>query len=473
MKNTFFGKLLSSGLQAIAVQVLGGVFFLVIAAYLSKEEMGFINWANAVSVVLTMILSFGMDQVVVRRIAASESSDWASAAYLFHSFLGSCVTFVILFAFKTLSNDHNYKIEILPWLFAAQALLFSAGPLKQLLNAKQKFAPYGVIAIISNIIKLLAVYLFISANSLSIQAVLGILIGCAAFEFACVLFYVIAKGYFTFYFKKVAYFKLLKEAFPQYIAILFDSCLAYADRILLLLLSTAIASGDYGFAYRAYEIAKLPVVIISPIILARFAKIFIGNSKLSDEGKKQVQGLFTVEMFFACGIPLLLNMLWSPLLDHFYHGKYGSANSSEFMILSLCLPFQFYINILWTLGFAAKRYKETTRIIATTAVINVVLNLIFIPLYGGNGAAVAFLLTSVIQLLMYYHNVKKHIMEFSSKAFVVFFTISIAAYFAAISVTNVILMQLLIAVVIYLAVSLLSKQLQRKHLDILFSFLKK
>jgi O-antigen/teichoic acid export membrane protein len=161
------------------------------------------------------------------------------------------------------------------------------------------------------------------------------------------------------------------------------------------------------------------------------------------------------------------------VLDYFYHGKYGTANSLEFMILSLCIPFQFYINILWTLGFAAKRYKENTRIIAITAVSNVALNLLLIPLYGGNGAALGFFLTSILQLFLYYRNISRHIMVFSSKAFVVFLLVGIASYFVSVNVTSVVWLQLVIASVMYVGISMLSRQLHRTHWDILFSFLKK
>ena len=72
----------------MAIQVFGVLFFWVISFYLPKDEFGIISWANAVSMFLTTILSCGMEQVIVRRIAASSRSDWAAAAYFFHTIAG-------------------------------------------------------------------------------------------------------------------------------------------------------------------------------------------------------------------------------------------------------------------------------------------------------------------------------------------------------------------------------------------------
>jgi len=88
VKNKLLVKIFSSGLQAISVQILGGVFFYFISIYISKDEFGIISWTNAVSVFLTTILGFGLEQVVVRRIAASKRSDWAAAAFFIHSIAG-------------------------------------------------------------------------------------------------------------------------------------------------------------------------------------------------------------------------------------------------------------------------------------------------------------------------------------------------------------------------------------------------
>src|SRR5205814_650195 len=110
-----------------------------------------------------------------------------------------------------------------------------------------------------------------------------------------------------------------------------------------------------------------------------------------------IKRFFVLEMFFGVCLVLCINMLWTPVVVYFTHGKYGVANAMQFFILSCCLPFQFFINLLWTLCFAGKKYRSVSVITIISAVSNLLLNLVLIPLLGGMGAAKAFLIANFIQ----------------------------------------------------------------------------
>ena len=355
MKKNILKSFFSSGLQAIAVQVFGLMFMLLSSFVLSKEDFGVINWANATAMLITALLSFGMEQVVMRRIAVSDKSDWAAAAFLVHNFIGSVLSLLLICLMGALGNS-SAALQYLPMFFAAQAIVFLVTPLKQFLNAKQIFAPYGVIAIISNLVKVgIGVYLA-KFGGMTINSVGLILIGCSAFEFVAIYIYASTKANFRLKFKAVAYKKLLKESAPQFMATIFDSSLSRLDWILLGLISTYAATGEYGFAYRAYELARLPIVIIAPIILNIFARVLISGNKLADDKQQQVNELLGFEMFVAMLIPLVGNLLWSPVVGMIFKGKYGASNEIEFLLLSLCVPLHFFINLMWTLTFSAKKY---------------------------------------------------------------------------------------------------------------------
>src|SRR3569833_1734104 len=84
------------------------------------------------------------------------------------------------------------------------------------------------------------------------------------------------------------------------------------------------------------------------------------------------------------------------------NGKYGASNATEFSILSLCIPLQFFINLLWSLSFGAKRYKQVSSITVICAIGNIILNVLVIHKFGGIGEAAAFLTTMVLQAGLYY-----------------------------------------------------------------------
>ena len=472
MKSNLLKKILSSGVQAVSVQVLGGLFYFLIAKYLTKDDVGIYNWANGTAMSITMILSYGMDQIVLRRIAATEGGSWPAAAYLFHAIVTSMLSLLVLLVL-TYTLSTNSMTAYLPLFFISQALVFIGNPLKQLLSARQEFKPFAVISIVSNVSKLIIALVLIRSKTIHLNDVVCALIACAAFEFTALTIYLVFVDNFRLKFKKTAYFKLLKEATPQFFAVIFDAILARADVFLVGILCLASVAAEYGFAYRIYEIAKLPLSVISPILLARFAPMFNTNEKLTDDKCETLQQLVNIEAFVAMLIPLVLCIIWSPLLDYFYNDKFGTVNFLQFAILSISIPISFYINMLWTIGFASKKFKQITKIIVISAVFNVMANRLLIPVWGGNGAAVSFLATTVLQLIGYHWMVSKYFMRFSSVSFFILLFTGIVAYFVALKATDNILGQLVIGIGVYVLTAVVSKQVKKQHLIIVKDFLKK
>ncbi len=451
-------------MQAIAVQVLGSVFFYFISVYLSKESFGTISWMNAVSFFLLTILGFGLEQVVVRRIAASKTSDWAAAAFFIHTIVGFIITFLLLVVLSNIFKNQSAIYHYLPWFFAAQGLIYIGIPLKQFLNAKELFTPYGIISVVSNTGKIIAVCCLQQLEQLDTATVVVVLICSAVFELCCLLVYLVAKTNFSFKLHFKAYLKLIKESSAQYLSVIFDMSLSRMDWILLGIMTTNVVLADYSFAYRAYELARLPMLIIAPILLPRLSRLLASGKKLGNIQQFYINSFSTVEQFFAVLIPLMLNILWVPLISMITKGKYGDSNAVQFLILSLCIPLQFFINLLWTLSFGGKKYKQVTSITIICAATNIVLNLLLIHQFKGLGAAAAFFITTVLQGGLYYRLVNKQVMNIALKPIVIFMLSAIVIYVSATNIPVNFLLQLLIAVALYVGFAFASKQMTRQHL---------
>ncbi|WP_413667428.1 oligosaccharide flippase family protein [Mucilaginibacter sp. Mucisp86] len=461
LRSKAFIRFFSSGLQALALQVLGSIFFYVISVYLSKDSFGAISWMNAISIFITTILGFGLEQVVIRRIAASQRSDWAAAAFLFHSLVAFSATLAVLWLLSLVLHDDIYRL--LPWFFAAQGLLFMGIPLKQFLNAKEKFTPYGVIAIVSNSLRVCGAFYLIAVHQLQVRSIIMVMICTAGAELLALLTYVIAKTDFSFKFRFQAYKKLLKESTAQYISVIFDMSLSRMDWLLLGFMASKAVLADYSFAYRAYELTRLPMLIIAPVILPRLSRLM--TSKLTNELRDQVNAFNTAELLLAMLLPFVFNILWTPVVGMITGGKYGATNAGEFLILSLCIPLQFFINLLWSLSFSIKKYKAVSSVTVTCAITNIGLNFVLIPLFNGIGSAVAFLITNVLQAVLYYRLVNKHVMHISLKPFAILLPIALAGWFITAFLNVHFLLRLLLGVGFYLAAAVVTKQLSRRTIQ--------
>ena len=363
-----------------------------------------------------------------------------------------------------LIKDQAGIYRFLPWFFTAQGLIYIGIPLKQFLNAKEKFAPYGIIAVISNACKIAIAFILQQNHQLNIHTVIIILICTAGFELCCLLIYVLAKTTFSFKVHFKAYKKLIKESSVQYLSVIFDMSLSRMDWILVgIITANSVALADYSFAYRAFELARLPVFVIAPMLLPRLARLMAANNKPGILQQQHINSFIKIEMFFAGLILLSLNILWAPLVTLITKGKYGNSNSLQFLVLTLCIPLQFAINLLWSLTFGAKKYRSVSFITIICAVINIVLNLILIPKFSGLGAAVAFLITTLLQGYLYYKLVCKEIMRISLSPLILFI-IAITIYFIAAGINVHFLIQLLIAIILYLLTAILTKQMSRQHI---------
>ncbi|HYD21633.1 MAG TPA: oligosaccharide flippase family protein [Flavipsychrobacter sp.] len=473
MNNRPLKNFFTSGFQAISMQLLGGAFFYLLSVFLSKQEFGVLNWSTAISVFITTLLGFGLEQVVVRRVALNSTSDWAASAYFLHTAVGSVVSFIVLATFLWVYDSDRMTLRMLPWVFVTQCFIFMATPFRQYLNAKEQFGTYGLVSFVSNIIKIGVVLYLAPQYRLNLEVVLRMLIITSFAELAVLFFYVRAKFDLNFTFKFSAYKKLIKESSAQYMAVLFDSSLSRMDWILLGLISAQMALADYSFAYRAYEMMRLPIMIVGPVILPRFARMLSSGAHVSFDKRHEIQQLLKMETVFAGLLILVLNLLWVPVVDSFTDGKYGASNQVIFMLLSVCLPLHFATNLFWTLIFSAKKYRYITIATVITASSNIILNLALIPFLGGIGAAIAYAASTLIQTLIYCYVARRKVMRCNLYPLLIVTGITCLSYFAAVMLTGNLLLRIAIAVVVFVPLIAILKQLGKEHVSILKSYMQR
>ena len=383
------------------------LFFYILSVKLSKSDFGLISWSTATAMTMTAALSFGLELVVTRRVATSRSS-WAASAFLLHTVLTTLMLGSILIVLRLVVRpDDESNLFWLPLFFAVQCVAYIATPFKCALNARERFGPFAVISFVSNSIKVaLAVYWTVFAPW-SIWIALYILGICSVFEFVALLAYTLKCNPISTRFRMLAYRKLLKEAAPQFLTVLFDSSLARFSWILLgVLITSAAVVADYSFVFRAYEMGKMPVLAIGMILLPRLSRIAArgdgGIAGLSDT----LILVLKAEMLGAFALVLVGNLVWSPWVDALTDGRYGTPNQWIFMILSVCIPSQFAINLMWASLFAEKQFTQLSRITILTGITNLGAAFLLIPVLQGTGAALAFLLATGVQTALYAREMK-------------------------------------------------------------------
>ncbi len=405
-------SLFSANALQIAFSQLGSLFLFWLASKeLSKTEFGNFNWYFAVYGTLVSLLSFGFDFIVIKRVSAKNDID-AARMQLMQSFI-ICLVAIAPMLWIVYSGLFSTELKDTLFIFVAFQFLFLSMPFKNALTGKELFGKSARAVIVSNIVKIILItsLYFIHAITLSYISIV-----LAISNFIELIFYVLYsyrvfdKTYFSKKINFSAYKQLLRESLPQLGVIVFDSTFARIDWILVGLLSTGnaeINTAEYTFAYKIFELSKLPLLILAPILFTRFSKLFFKPETITNDTRDGVFSFLKVALIIGMTVPLFLNLTWIPVMQFFTSGKYGPENEHIYFLLSLTVPIMYMINFLWTMAFAQNQLKLTMVLSIVNSCLNILLNAVLIPKYGQTGAALSFLACNVIMFPVYFYFVKQ------------------------------------------------------------------
>jgi len=177
---------------------------------------------------------------------------------------------------------------------------------------------------------------------------------------------------------------LFVSALPLGITTIFTVVLQKADALLLSVMSGSEAVGLYGVSYKIFEFALVfPTFFVNSVypILVRHSQN--GRERLLRTVKLSGMFLFAVSV-----VGLTVGWVLSPLMIRLVAGPEFVESVRALRLLLLGLPI-FYLSALFLwLMITLGRQRQIPFIYAFGALVNVVLNLIFIPRYSFYGSAV-------------------------------------------------------------------------------------
>ena len=430
-------------LQVLGNQCLGVFIFLLISRYLDKSSFGELSWSLAVLTFTTTLLSLRLEQIVVRNVAAGEDPSGMLTLFAAHNFFTGLIFFGVLsllfLIYPGLGRQHN-----LLWILSASQLLtFWAMPFRQILAGRSAFGWLALLASISNLVRAIGLYLWVVYSTLTVESVVILFTISAAVELILGAWIVNGRLRISFGMSRPvsAYVQLIRTSLPQVGVVFLNAGIARIDWILMGILSTPAHTAEYSFAYRAYEFAPLPLLVLAPLLLNRMAK------GPGPDGAF-MHALVQVEMVLATLPTLWAVLMWAPVMDAFTGNKYGQVNIPTFLILACCIPFQYLINLYWSHDFARNRLSRIFFITAVTGVIVLVGYVLLIPVYAGAGAAAVYLVAMVVQYVLYDRGSDIGRKEWG-RCLILSMSVAVCSGLAAINLTDSLVLQLMTATALY------------------------
>lgn len=457
----------ASTTQVILNQLLGMLIFIITSRYLAKSVYGELNWSLAILTFVTTLLSLRLEQIVVRKVASGDDPSKMLTIFSAHIFFCGIVFYCLLiagsFVFPSFFQRHN----LLLILAISQLLSFFSLPYKQLVTGKELFSWLAAMSSVSNIVRSVLLAGIVIFSTLSIRQVLAIYI-ISSFAELLAGIYLVQKRMgikISIRYTIQDYYALIKESLPQIWVVFLNACIARIDWILLGIFSTQVVTAEYSFAYKLFELSPLPLLIIAPILLTRFSRYFGSHTQNNlTEKKHELSFLIRVEMILATFLPLVLNIVWVPLIDGLTQNKYGAVNKTTFLLLSFCIPFQYLINLFWTIHFSLNNLALILRITSVTCIIIVAGDLLMIPLMNARGAALVYLAAMIVEFLFY---VKYSFFADSQKSLLTLTLCVSVALLSGFSVDKMevsLLVKLFLSVTIYFMLLILTRQVKKGDL---------
>ena len=399
MKKRLVQNLSVNVIQLIINQLLGLGIFYVLSTGLDKNSFGEINLALAILMAVFNLLSCGIDQLVIKKIAAGADALSILSIYVFHVLIAGLVFYGILFSGAAFLPRNNNQYSILLLIGIGKLMIFFSTPFKQAATGMERFRLLAYMSLISNLIRCSGLIILALLHHLNLHNIIIIFISGDVIEllFCAYLFTRSTKIPLRIKWDKVNYLKLLRKSLPQTGVVLITSALARFDWIFIGIMVSAIKLAEYSFAYKIFEISTLPLLAIAPLLIPHFTKLF----QQKDIGVHELKFLVRTEMIVAAFIGLVLNICWSPIIDGLTSGKYGLINIKTIFILSLCMPLLYLNNFLWTIYFAQGRLKMILVSFIITLLVNVTGDILLIPFFKNEGAAIAFLVACLVQTIYY------------------------------------------------------------------------
>ena len=391
-------------ISQIIASICGFIWTIVIARYLGVEEYGILGFAISFSGILNILNDLGVGTHIIRHI----STDYDSAnMYLGNAIvlksIFSLVNFGLSLIILILMKCNPITIEI-TLLFTLETIFKSFyGIFASTFQAFEEGKYQGIGNSIMNLLLLIFIFIVIFTDT-----------GLFGITFAYVLSNIIALIYIylalekhiikiNLHFDKEFCKKITLASIPFALGTLLYSLYYSIDIIMLTKMVGEYSTGIYNATYKLISVLTLFYGVYTAVIFPVMSRMFKKDKEmLILSFEKSVKYL----TFIMIPIAIATQIYSTEIITLFYGQKYLEAAAPlSILIWTVCLmcvtgPASLLLN-------ASFKEVSVTKTAFIAAIFNILTNLILIPKYSYNGAALTTILTDIVLVIFYSYSMKK------------------------------------------------------------------
>ena len=385
----------------LAITGIGFLSTMLFSHILGKDLMGVYYLFVAYFGIFNMIGDGGFGQAAVKRISEGAEQNAYLTAYACLRGILTIVSTLILITISPFFVDLK-EYELVIWIIIALCAAFFGQTITRGVMGLGHMGIYNVGFGLSELARIIIQIVTVLLGFTVYGLIGGYIAGIILSGILCIKYFTFRPAKFGFRHVK----SLFIYGFWIFLISTGSTVFAYADTIFV---GYFLTNGDVGIYRVAFQFTTAATFITTAIYSTLTPKI--SNWSANNQWEKiapPVSRGITFSLILA--VPVFTGgLLLADKLLYYFYGADFAAGATACTILLLVQVISVFITLLGVALTASDHARQSFYATATAAVLNIILNCIFIPLLGINGAALATLISYSVNAVLIAHFLKRYI----------------------------------------------------------------
>lgn len=374
------------------------ITFPYVSRVLGAKSLGIYNFSSSIVSYFILIAGLGINTYAIRegakyRDKREDISLFSSQIFTFNIW-STCISYILLFcALLIFGKLRNYIACIL--VFSIQIIFTTIGT-EWIYQIYEEYLYITIRSIIFNILSIVLLFTFVHRPADYIKyAAITVFSSVGA---NIINFFEVKKFCTIKIVKKVNWHKHLKPIFTIFFATLAAMIYINSDITLLGIMKNDTTVGIYSVSAKIYSMIQTLITSVFVVTVPRLA-MYLGKRNINKYKKTLTE---VINNFILLILPAMVGLfMLSKEVIIIISGKEFLKSNSSLKILCFALLFSTLAGCLYEcILIPAKREKYVLRSTIISAVLNIVLNIIFIPIWSENAAAASTVISEAVILIL-------------------------------------------------------------------------
>lgn len=389
----------------VFTRVIGLVTSVLLANYLGTSQFGIYNYAFALTALFVPICDLGMDTHILRTISRGPTAGVAREleTVLGGKLLLTTVDFLLVIAVSASLDPFGSQSFIIIIFAAAVTFLRSYWTTFSSFFRAINRVNYDILTF--SAIRM-AEFGMIAIALIMKRSMLELLSGFAIINFVGIMvtFWIVDTRFLgiRFRFNLKMLLRTLRPSIPFATTAIFVTLYFNIDTVLVKLIVGDSAAGIYRAAYNLV----IPLLMVSSSATAAiFPYVSQNRDQKIDQVRRLLQKFNSYLLMIALPIAVMVSFLAPEIISFLFKPAFSAASTSLLIVIWF-LPVAYLTNLYGNVLGAMDHQRYVMKVSAVNVLFNISANLVLIPLYAQNGAAITTVLTEILGLSLLYIRLK-------------------------------------------------------------------